>query len=93
MSLRPFSADLSNSHATVPLAQGDALLIKAQDATSVAQVSLLSSVSGAVVYAGATTAAQALLQVGPFASGVMLQINGTGSVRVETSVAGLSVAV
>lgn len=89
--IRPYSADLSNTHVLVPLAVGDALLIKAQDATSAAQVSL--NEANGVVYAGAATAAQALLQVGPFASKVVLQVNANGNVRVETSVAGLSVAV
>ena len=89
--IRPFSADLSNTHTLVPLALGDALLIKAQDSTSAAQVSL--NEANGVSYAGAATSGQTTLQVGPFANKVVLQVNANGNVRVETSVAGMSVAV
>ena len=89
--VRPFSADLNNTHCLVRLAQGDALMLKAQDATSVGSVSL--NEANGVSYAGASTSGTTLLQVGPFAANVRLQVNANGSVRVETSVAGLSATV
>lgn len=89
--IRPYSADLNNTHSLVHLALGDALQIKAQDALSSAQVSL--NQANGVSYAGDVTSGTALLTVGPFAAKVVLQINATGLVRVETSVAGLSSAV
>lgn len=89
--VRPYSADLNNTHAIVNLALGDALMLKAQDATSVATVSL--NEANGVSYAGASTSGQTLLQVGPFAAAVKLQLGVTGKVRAETSVAGLSAVV
>ena len=89
--VRPFSADLADTHTQAPLAQGDALLLKAQNATSQATVNL--AVANGVSYAGAQTAGTTTLQVGPFAAAVVLNINAAGLVRVETSVTGMSVAV
>ena len=89
--IRPYSADLNNTHSYANLAIGDALLIKAQDALSVCQVSL--AVANGNVFAATQTAGTALLQVGPFANVCTLQLNASGNVRVETSVAGLSVTV
>lgn len=89
--IRPYSADLDNSHAQVPLALGDALMIKASVASAGATVNL--AVANGVVYAGAATSGTTLLQVGPFAADVVLNVMATGKVRVETSVAGLSAAV
>ena len=89
--VRPFSADLNNNNTRVPLALGDALLLKAQNATSQAKVYLAEA--NGVSYAGATTSGTTTLQVGPFAAAVVLQLMATGSVRAETSVAGMSVTV
>ena len=89
--VRPFSKDLVSTHSQAPLALGDALLVKAQDATSTATVNL--AVANGVNYAGANTSGTTLLQVGPFAAAVVLNIMANGNVRVETSVAGMSVTV
>lgn len=89
--VRPFSADLADTHTQASLALGDALMVKAQVATASGTVNL--AVANGVVYAGATTSGTALLQVGPFAAAVVLNVMANGQVRVETSVAGLSVAV
>jgi len=87
--IRPFSADLNNTHCLAALAVGDSLSLKAQDATSSASVSL--NEANGVSYAGATTSGTTRLDVGPFAAKVVLQISATGNVRVETNVAGVSV--
>ena len=50
-------------------------------------------VANGVVYAGAATSGTTLLQVGPLAADVVLNVMATGKVSVETSVAGLSAAV
>lgn len=89
--VRPFSADLADTHTQVSLALGDALMVKAQVATASATVNL--AVANGVSYAGATTSGTTLLQAGPFAAAVVLNIMANGQVRVETSVAGLSAAV
>ena len=91
MAARPFSADLSDTHTFANLAVGDALLIKAQVATASCQVSL--AVANGNVFAATQTAGTTLLQVGPFANACTLQLAASGLVRVETSVAGLSVTV
>lgn len=89
--VRPYSADLNNNAARVPLALGDALMLKAQNATSQGRVALAEA--NGVSYAGAATSGTTTLQVGPFAAAVVLQLSAAGSVRAETSVAGMSVTV